>query len=410
MDSHIDGLLDEDMFCMDPHSVPCRTAQRVPNTYAPTLPTLSSEYSPYAMKQSHCLQTLSHTSTKKLKSLSKVFKDDVPPNKKLKVDHVEDFLNQITFIASPENSKCCLPGLKSSTKANTNLQLNRVSPLVKKFLDFRCADEKNNSSFINNMSLDKIVDAILDSSDDSVRPTIRHALNSSLIVNVASENDMNESREDNIMNLVKESKVALDAMSRNSSDSGFRSTTTEQSHELANNFFCKCNNNNKENVTIVEMNGNERSVDCNVDSRKRPSSSVFEDGTAQKKIILDHSREDLVFTLKRQKCIRRKRAVSTEQSVILSPCKLNFDSTPIRNCYLETKEIPNGSSSFQTESRDIRKRLLIESAGDRLQSLERPFDLMLIAKDSTIFIDGKYFFLLSAFSNSYIIILLHKGL
>nr|CAH7754856.1 unnamed protein product [Callosobruchus chinensis] len=322
VDSHIEGILD-DFGCS------CKP-KKVADTYAPTLPTFTSEYSPCATRTTHCLETLNRNSSKKVPVISKIL-DDVPPNTKPRTDHVEDFLHQISFITSPE----------TSFKQNRN----KITPLVKRILDFKfskCAEEQNDSSYINNMSLDKIVDAILDSSDDSIRPTVRRALNTSLIVNVESENE-HLSKEENLMHAMEVKKVAMDG-SENSSDSGFRSSATENPHSLDNNFQCKCNNNHKDSVTektIIQLDVtyNERCVDES--SRKRHAITTTE-ATSPKRLHLDQSRNDLEFTLKRQRCIRRRRPLSID--------KQNVE----RNCYLETKCLPKAVKEFSADF-DLRR-------------------------------------------------------
>ncbi|CAH2004683.1 unnamed protein product [Acanthoscelides obtectus] len=140
-------------------------------------------------------------------------------------------------------------------------------------------------------------------------------------------------------------KVAMDG-SENSSDSGFRSSATDNPHSLDNNFQCKCNNNHKDSVTektIIQLDEtyNERCVDEN--TRKRPAIGDSE-ATSPKRLHLDQSNNELEFTLKRQKCIRRKRPQSIEKSNIA------------RNCYLETKTLASlvkrSTDSFDSVSKD----------------------------------------------------------
>ncbi|KAG5883484.1 hypothetical protein JTB14_038358 [Gonioctena quinquepunctata] len=359
VDSHIEGIMSDEIFpCIKP-TLSC-VKKKVLDTYAPTLPTFASDYSPCPMRTTHCLETLSRTSSKKLPPLADRLLDDenVPPNKKPKIDHVSDFLHQITFVTSPENKEACFPGPRLPSP-NKNLHRDQVTPLVKRFLEFKFNKSKpnhnnnhNSSSFINNMSLDKIVDAILDSTDDSIRPTVRRALNSGLeeITFLENENISNESREENLINIVQEQKNAIENVSENSSDSGFRSSTTENSHQLDHNFICKCSDKKREKGLFDRVRLWDRA----------------------KKIILDTSQEANNFTLKRQKCVRRKKVPSIDKtntlfmgSPFMSTKKIDFESTPIRNCYLETKEIPGSTFRIETPTeanRGIRRCLIFDSS------------------------------------------------
>lgn len=322
------------------------------------------------METAHCLETLNKNSTKKLQPIAKILEDELPPRKKLKTDHVNDFLHQITFITSPERNESCFPGFRTNASAKKVFSSDKVTPLVRKFLDFRFSkgnsavrvnNNLDDSSFINNMSLDKIVDAILDTTDESIRPTVKRALNSTLCVNIESENENhhNESREENLVNTAHERRNMLENVSENSSDSGFRSSNTENFHQLGRNFVCKCNNNTKEkridlgrykDKTFIQINEtfNERCVDGNVESRKRrPSTKSPCEGTEKKKSHLDNSLISSQCTLRRQRCVRRRKQFSSEKFPSRFPLRVSsysmnhfdLESTPISNCYLETKEI-----------------------------------------------------------------------
>lgn len=437
VDSHIEALPTDSCFCKK--SLLSGVKKRVPDTYAPTLPTYTTEYSPCTMKTTHCLETLNKNSTKKFQPISKLLDDDnIPPSKKLKTDHVNDFLHQITFITSPESNDSCFPGFRTNTSTKKVFSSDKVTPLVRKFLDFRFSkgnstlklnNNHDNSSFINNMSLDKIVDAILDTTDDSIRPTVKKALNSSLCVNVESENDnhLNESREENLINRAQERKNILENVSENSSDSGFRSSNTENSHQLDNNFICKCNNNIKENnigaykeETYIQLNEiyNERCVDEDTDSRKRRSPADSPRGAKDnKKPHLDNSLNSSQCTLRRQRCVRRRKQFSSEKQNSLFPVRispfsmshLDFESTPIRNCYLETKEIP-GSTAVRVSPADediktMRRCLFFESPriSDSLSLSETTLaskcslldirgsvDLKMYADNENIYVNGEY--------------------
>lgn len=438
VDSHIEAL-PSDNFCSCKKAVVSSVKKRVPDTYAPTLPTSTTEYSPCTMKTTHCLETLNQNSSKKHQPIAKLVQDDtIPPSKKHKTDHVNDFLHQITFITSAERTESCFPGFRTNMSNKKMFSSDKVTPLVRKFLDFRfskgnSALKVNNnledSSFINNMSLDKIVDAILNTTDDSIRPTVKRALNSSLCVNTGSENDnhLNESREDNLINTAHERKAMLCNISPDSSDSGFRSSNTEYSHQLDNNFICKCNNNNKGNnlnlavckeETFIQLNEtyNERCVDEDADCRKRRTPPDSPNGcTEKKKPHLDSSLNSSQCTLRRQRCVRRRKPFSSEKHPCLFPPRLSpyglnlldFESTPIKNCYLETKEIPGSTtvpvSPLEYDSKTLR-RCLFDSPkiSDSLNlsdttlaskcsivDVKGTMDLKMYADNDTIYVNGE---------------------
>ncbi|KAF7267264.1 hypothetical protein GWI33_019497 [Rhynchophorus ferrugineus] len=270
----------------------------------------------------------------------------------------------------------------------------RVTPLVRKFLDLRFSrvileNEANSSSFINDMSLDKLVEALLDDSSDNKDVS----LNTSVIVHtdndLEKENDLNHTREENMMNLEQERQIELH--SEASSDSGFKSSTNDNSHQLDNNFQCKCNNNNIGPLekTIIQINEtfNERCVD---DSESRKRASVSSDNES----LTKKARLDADYTLKRQKCIRRKKAEHLREKIhklnssietqtispfwstqkrFLSPNEEDdlfmdcmgsapFENTPLRGCYLENKEILGNHADKSSEtSRNIKKCLVFDS-------------------------------------------------
>ncbi|KAF5307360.1 hypothetical protein FQR65_LT07077 [Abscondita terminalis] len=246
--------------------------------YAPTLPTFQVEDSPCFVRtnsdnRKSCPLPISTVSS---------FDPDYLPAKKSK--HFE------TSISDTELDK-----------ANVN-----VSPLVKRLIDLRfskisydakCDKESenlNNSSYINNLSLDKIVDAILETTNEkegtvNLDPRLQ-------------ENELNETREENIINSEHERHISV---STNSCDSGFSSTIAKH-HDIDVNFKCKCDYNNDDKTkhsfndnkicdkTIIDLANtfNERCVDIDTTSRKRQFDSS----------------NCVNFTLKRQKCIRRRRA------------------------------------------------------------------------------------------------------
>ncbi|CAH1184618.1 unnamed protein product, partial [Phyllotreta striolata] len=306
VDSHIEGL--ESCACARKPGAQ-GVKKKIVDTYAPTLPTFASEYSPCALRTTHRLETLNRHSSKKLPANVNIL-DDLPPNKKQKIDHVNDFLHQISFIASPENHGCIAASVAGE----------KITPLVKRFLDFRfnktkeLADNPNDSSFINNLSLDKIVDVLIDDSDAG-----------------ATKNPVEQA----------------EATSENSSDSGFRSSNTENSHKLDNNFQCKCNNNNYEEKTIIQIDEtyNERCVD-DVARKRKSNETLTKKG-------LDASRGD--FTLKRQKCVRRRKI--EKFSSLFDSDKIDFNSTPLR---IEDKEVEDGTPLEAL--RGIRKCLVFDNS------------------------------------------------
>lgn len=291
VDSHIEGVL------LEGDNVGVK--RRIEDTYAPTLPTFAMEYSPCFMRNTHCLYAKATPLGKYLAQ-----DQDTPhPNKKAKIDHVSDFLHQINFITSPEDDKLTCPTMESKSALKLREEA-KVSPLVKKFVDLRFSQLsldncKNNSSLINDLSLDQIVDAIFNSSveSDNKNTTTR------------KENESNETQEENLINTENERHVG-NSFDRCSSDSGFKSSTTEYSHQLEGNFHCKCNKTSTPlcDKTIININEtfNERCVDV-IKPRKRPSTTPSEPDNNPKRVLLDKSEEDnIYFTLKRQRCIRRK--------------------------------------------------------------------------------------------------------
>ncbi|XP_049821007.1 uncharacterized protein LOC109602693 isoform X3 [Aethina tumida] len=330
VDSHIEGILAD-----------------VPK--APTLPVCP-------LKSTQCLNRA---------SLNEVNEEHA--NKKAKIDHVNDFLSQISLVTSSED-KSHFPGLKSTKNIFHNEV--KMSPLVKKFIDLRfskislCPKQKQNnnvhedSSYINDLSLDQIVDAILETSYDSAPK--EPSLNTSIMVNpneTEKENDLNETHEENMINIEHE-RQRRNSFDGSSTDSGFRSSTAENSHQLDSNYLCKCNNNNKNSLssgnivcdkTIINVNEtfNERCVDDESRLRKRSSDTTIEYEQPSKRLNLDQSVEGS-FSLKRQKCIRRKLKPFLTRDAIVHDESFN-------NCYMENKEI-----QVQDGNR-IRRCLLFDS-------------------------------------------------
>ncbi|XP_050293542.1 uncharacterized protein LOC126734076 [Anthonomus grandis grandis] len=297
-------------------------------------------------------------------------REDTPPSKKSKVEYID------ALVGATE--KVSLPGYKVNLQKKNMLDDEvRVSPLVRKFLDLKFNNvsnvdmKANNSSFINDLSLDRLVDVLIDNSR-SDKNTDNMLLNTSMVVNVDNidlekENDHNETKEDNILNAEQERQSEV--VSEASSDSGFKSSTNENSHQLDSNYLCKCNNNNlnylEEDNTIIEVDNtyNERCVDVEF-SRKRSSFTTEETDVAKRTKIDDSC------NLKRQRCIRKRKVehfrkklsrinstlansetvspfwstqkqfpISDEDSFSFPSNGFEIENTPLRGCYLENKEI-----------------------------------------------------------------------
>lgn len=310
VDSHITSFL-----------VP-NVPREYPKNFAPTLPALATDYSPC---RTRCLKNYSRCSSlpKPPRTKTNPFNLDelYPPNKRPKIDHVNDFLHRISFITSPEDERIVLPKRNVSFGSTHENESVKVSPLVQRLVDLRFSrispDEKkidlNDSSLINELSVDEIVNAILDSSCD-----ISDKENESTAINETKKTpDISEVE----VELTKREKIVSDnkSFNKSSSDSGFRSTSTENSHQIGSNYKCKCTKDGKSlsmaDVTIIDLGAtfNERCVDENVPTRKR-ASVINEDCEAipSKRSHLESSSDEKPdFTLKRQKCIRRRRGESS---------------------------------------------------------------------------------------------------
>lgn len=328
VDSHIEGVLVDD-FCG------CKQVKRgIQETYAGNF-----------VKNTPSLY-LSPKATPLGKFLAL---EEGVPNKRVKIDHVNDFLKQLTCVTSPEDdNKNLFPPMELKS---AKIEPVKVSPLVKKFVDLRFSQisyknrPTNQSSLIDDLSLDQIVDAILDSSGS----------------------DKNETKS-------PEKPLFLD---RCSSDSGFKSSTTEISHHLQPNFTCKCSNNLKNEKTIINLTDtfNERCVDDKlIRTRKRSSDQIQSD---PKRLSLDKSTcsDYDNFTLKRQRCIRRRRPEDDKKKKA-SPVKNkddeeSFDAMNISGCIADDdKSTPLQNkltdetylvTPVDTSSRGFRRCLLFES-------------------------------------------------
>ncbi|XP_044757092.1 uncharacterized protein LOC123315465 [Coccinella septempunctata] len=311
--------------------------KRIVDIYAPTLPTFTIDYSPSSMKTTHCLLTLNKGSPSRstpLKGVLETATKDYPPFKRPRVDHVNDFLQQISFLTSPEEIGSTFYNSKCNKKA-------KISPLVKKFIDLGFSNKKNekqsrkginDSSFINDLSLSQIVDAILDETGDNYSDMFNK--NSDNII-PREENELNETHEENMLNTEFEKN-------NTSFDSGFKSTaTSEACHQFEDTFKCKCSNNNDMNIselackTIINLDEtfNERCVDRTI-VRKRPASNFDQYSEMEtKRLSLTRDYGDNNFALKRQKCVRRRKTVNEK-------C-LNFDNAIEKNT--------NSPSTSQTQ-------------------------------------------------------------
>ncbi|GJQ85861.1 PsGEF [Trypoxylus dichotomus] len=252
--------------------------------FAPTLPTFGVEYSPCGLRPTPNLLTLRNNDANRVLShiTSREFDH---PFKKPKVDHVNDFLHQISYIAPSEDKRI----------DNYNNMALKMSPLVQKlvglrFTPIKTTEKANDSSFINNLSLNDLVNAILDSSAENN--------NKNPIINA---------------NEVQCNKRDYESFSdRNSTDSGFRSNT--DSHNIEANFLCKCQDRSLKtevpalscDKTIINIDEtfNERCVDDDISTRKRSL-----------RAITDNDWQSKGFTLKRQKCIRRRRLIDEVKKI-----------------------------------------------------------------------------------------------
>lgn len=309
VDSHIESLLvNKDNCKCGKTKTPQQEVKKLLTTaYAPTLPTYSMEYSPFT--QANLLAP----------RLKPALEELCPPNKKAKIDHVNDFLHQISHVTSPEEDATGFPSVECVRGSEI-----KVSPLVQRLVDLRfnkngCDRRRegiNDSSFINELSLDQLVDAILDSSAETDFKTIEER-------EQVKENELNETHEENLINTENERHQILSNINV-SVDSGFRSNSTENSHHIDSNFVCKCSapagNQTVNERTIINLEEpyNERCVD-DFPTRKRSSTNPVECSTQPKRLLLDNSYESANFTLKRQKCIRRRKNSSAEKGKRTAP-------------------------------------------------------------------------------------------
>ncbi|KAL3278195.1 hypothetical protein HHI36_013534 [Cryptolaemus montrouzieri] len=315
------------------------TRRKFPDIYAPTLPTFTIDYSPSSLKTTHCLLTLNKGERATPLTGFLETKNEIPLSKKPKIDHVNDFLHQISFLTSPEETGMIYD-------YNNEKNSVKMSPLVKRFVDLGFSNKRknefrkgiNDSSFINDLSLNQIVDAILDETNDNYS-------NIHIENNVSKhENELNETHEENMVNADLEKKAfGPYSFDRYSLDSGFKSsTTTVNSHQLDSNFKCKCSNLNNTTIKVNET-FNERCVDRSI-SRKRPSSEPDDSHMESKRLNVNN--EVSGFSLRRQKCIRRRKSTITQASkekIICSPIK-----TITQNVIKESEDHALNDVSFES--------------------------------------------------------------
>lgn len=363
-DSHIEGISKSEELCGCKNdnslSKVLNPDKQMLDYYAPTLPTFDVEDSPCFMRINHNLDALNRKScpsrlTMPLSSISRYqfndisFEEGHPPNKKSKVEFENivshSNLNEISSDVEIETCSQKKPKHYSPTKIN-------VSPLVKRLIDLRFSKisyegvrrketrTNNDSSYINNLSLDQIVDAILETTNENDNSGTKEISsgNTSMVVNLdprlqERENELNETHEENLINSEHERQISASTSSydRNSFDSGFSSTTAKQFHRVGDNFICKCNNNNdklerfekaqvrKEEIncdkTIIDLSDtyNERCVDWNINVRKR-SYSCTQQSEQSRMDISNENDLNSNFALKRQKCIRRRKPSNVGKS------------------------------------------------------------------------------------------------
>lgn len=277
----------------------------------------------------------------------------------------------------------------------------KVSPLVKKLVDLRFSqltleNKTNESSLINDLSLDQIVNAIINSS-----------IESSNTEPMNEQNAKNETHEDNLINTERQTLC--------SPDSGFKSSTTEYSHQLEGNFQCRCKSsmiaqtNCTWEKTIINMNEtfNERCVDeVRVRSRKRASSTPPE--SCSKKPHMNKSEDDNInFTLKRQRCIRRRKTEDEKKKLTKTDIHFLDDdsfenipndkiSTPLR------QSSPNETFTLFTPmdtNRKSRRCLLFESptslsesslaTNNSIKEVRGSMDLSIQHENGTLHVNGK---------------------
>ncbi|XP_031338107.1 uncharacterized protein LOC116167013 isoform X2 [Photinus pyralis] len=289
VDSHIEG------FCPDAAY------------YAPTLPTFGAEDSPCLLR-------------------------NVPPT------HLS------TSITSLDSNLLPVKKVKTSEEDKVN-----VSPLVKRLIDLRfCNGEsQNNSSFINDLSIDQLVDAILDTTDKEEGGENSDRLQE-------EENDLNATHEENMLNAEQEGRAST------SNDSGFNSNTTKH-HEIEADFKCKCNEQEPASYTY-------QGTDCD--------RTIINLGETFNERCVD---QQVDFTLKRQKCIRRRRPSNKEEAEVVTSSSGALEQTfslgknwrrlrrRTRRCLSFENSTPDESVSAYTHNEDVKGTIDLALSYERNQ-------------------------------------------
>lgn len=291
-------LLNESNIC---HTEPQIEIENERGTnFASTLPTFQTEYSPCSLinfcNPTNCTSkpTFPYQSLTTLPQFKSVLQDACSPSKKPKIDHVNDFLHQISFITSPEDIR--IRNAKLIDLQNSNRTEINVSPLLRKISDLRFSkisyspDDKvlpvssplDDSTAFNDMSLDKIVDAILDTTIGSEHLELRET------ELVQKDNEINQVNEENLVNNAQEKEEYL--------------LRTETSDIV----------NNLNNTTQI-----------NEDTTKRKRTVSCTELSVSKRFM--ESIADSSFTLKRQKCIRRRKTILNPINNNILPDEIHYD-------------------------------------------------------------------------------------
>lgn len=289
-------------------------------TFASTLPSIPMGYSPCSLRNirnpsdvNPSRPTFPYQSLTTLPQFKSVLQDTCSPNKKPKIDHVNDFLHQISFITSPEDFR--IRNTKLLERQGNNHSEITVSPLLRKISDLRFSkisytqDEKvpaqssafDDSVAFNDMSLDKIVDAILDTTMGSERLELRdeHKESDELL---RRENEANQVSEENLVNNAQE----IQAIHRDTYL--LRTETSDIVDSL----------NRSNNITQIA------NIDEDTSKRKRTISCT--ELSVKKRYT--ESMSDISFTLKRQKCIRRRKTMLNPLNNNVLSDETHYDETP----------------------------------------------------------------------------------
>lgn len=260
-----------------------------------------------------------------------VLSDSCPPNKKLKIDHVNDFLHQISFITSPEDFRIRNMNL-ADRHGNKYTEVN-VSPLLRKISDIRFSntsysrEEKvstsnsDDSALFNDMSLDKIVDAILDTTIGSEQIELRdtHKKSNELL---QCENEQNHASEENQINCEQERYSGIKETFSSGREVGQLENYLDKYAELTN-----------------------INIDEDASKRKRTFSCTKEYVENRN---VEFNKNDSSFVLKRQRCIRRRRTLAV-------PIKNNLT----QESYLEDlKNTPTYTKEINQNNNETKRSIL----------------------------------------------------